>query len=182
MNPTRCAPHSRSFRPSPATPLPAGVRARMRCPFWVAAGAGCLGEVTRMRPTLHSLGDSAVFGLDAPSPQSPMDSSVPGWQRLEATNNALPSAVDQWQLVRGAAAVSRPVRSCSIRCEFTVSGLIGCAPARRARDGAIARATTEGRHLASSFMPPDLGRRGCVGGRGEDVAAGCSGHGICFLI
>ena len=54
--------------------------------------------------------------------------------------------------------------------------------ARRARDGAIARATTEGRHLASSFMPPDLGRRGCVGGRGEDVAAGCSGHGICFLI
>ena len=39
--------------------------------FRVAVGAGCLGEVTRMRPTSHSLSDSAVFVLDAPSPQPP---------------------------------------------------------------------------------------------------------------
>ena len=64
--------------------------------FRVAVGAGCLGEVTRVRPTSHSLSDSAVFVLDAPSPQPPMDSSVPGWQRLEASRNALPSAVYQW--------------------------------------------------------------------------------------
>lgn len=64
--------------------------------FQVAVGAGCLGEVTRVRPTSHSLSDSAVFVLDAPSPQPPMDSSVPGWQRLEASRNALPSAVYQW--------------------------------------------------------------------------------------
>ena len=64
--------------------------------FRVAVGAGCLGEVTRMRPTSHSLSDSAVFVLDAPSPQPPMDSSVPGWQRLEASRHALPSIVYQW--------------------------------------------------------------------------------------
>jgi hypothetical protein len=118
----------RAAFPQPqATPLPAGVRARMRCPFRVAADAGCLGEVTRMRPTLRSA-IAPSSGSTPPRRSHRWTARCPAGNgsRLQTTRSRRPWTSGNWY------EASALLLANTIRCEFTISGLIGCAPARRA--------------------------------------------------